>query len=194
MARQRAAPPTGPERRAQENRACVGGLRRPVAAVRRLPFLAAAGKRLRAAIEQAIRGQDGADLTQLFGLKPESKEGRERFAVHECLKERVRESILAAFEGYASQRPLEPAPYTIWQPELMARFARAAHDPDRDLVGWLVDGAPAGVALPVRDGGVFPKVAPQDVPEDLFDETVRSTEPGSNYSSVEEEPSWSAWS
>merc|ERR1711940_424605 len=90
VGRQRAAAPTTAERRALENRSCIGGLRRPVASVRRLPYLASAGKRLRRAIEEAIDGQDGADLTQLFGLKPETVEGRRKFEEHERLKVRVR--------------------------------------------------------------------------------------------------------
>ena len=105
--------PTKAEIRARENRDCVGGLRRPVATVRRLPYLAEAGQRLRQAVERALQGKwgpgQGADVTELFGLKADTAEGIARFGVHKELLGQVREAVLEEFAEHASPVRLRPA-------------------------------------------------------------------------------------
>ena len=64
----------------------------------------------------------------------------------------------------------EPLYTTDVRPELLRRWVEAGHDPDKRVVQWCTDGAPAGVRHHPEHVGVFPLVPaenPQVDPEHL---------------------------
>ena len=105
--------------------ACLGGLRRPIRAVRRAPFLAAAGQRIRRALDLALADGwhvgGGSDLTELFGYKRDAIP--ERFALHDRVTKQVKDALYQELKEESSDEPLATAAFCIWDAELTARIA-----------------------------------------------------------------------
>jgi hypothetical protein len=151
----RAMPPSSLKAlRRLEDRAALGGMRRPDRAVQRLPAAASAGGAIR------------KHLQRVLDLHPEwitpiadALAGRPTTAPPEDAVTSARSALFPAAQ-------LRPAGL---QPDIFAAWTAYCKDPDIDLSEWLRSGAPMGIARPVTPRGVFPPVpAPtrslQDIP------------------------------
>ena len=185
------ASPTRQEIRSRENRQCIGGMRNPRQACRKLPKLRSAGRKVRKCIESFMAEENSViDLLSLLGsseLEDSSSELSKRLS---ALREKLAGRILNAFGRSASSR--RAAPCTIWNAELAEAFAVEADDPDKEFISWLWRGCPVGVACPVPPGGVFPRVESTQAATDEIRKSMTRSAPWSNYSSVVDEPELSA--
>ena len=178
---------TRAERRQRENAACVGGMRSPRLSLRRLPAVRQVGRRLRVAIQQhLVKLGPVGDLTQAFGDESMSKPGSEMAKGVERVRSEIRELILDTL-GAVPGPKVTSAPYTLWDAELVRAISLTGHDPDRDFPTWLAEGAPAGIAHAVTDGGIFPPAEKWETTGNI-DELALGIIPGANYESVELDP------
>lgn len=136
-----------------ENKIVVGGMRRPVESLARVPGLREVGLRLRQSLELFV-----AKHPQLLQLSiPGQGE-----AVWTSLRGQL-EGPLVAVVARVLQVPLDVAsqrgPNSAWRSHLVRGFCLQANDPERYLADWLRDGAPIGVAKPIPESGIFPTLA-----------------------------------
>jgi hypothetical protein len=177
------AEPSRRTRRAQENIDCIGGMRSPWRAVRRLPRLAWAAAKCRKVIEQEF-DIDSSMVNIVDWLGSEVSKGSE---YHEWLIAKAKHLsgvIVKELDGKEMKKDLLIG--GAWDVELVSAFVAAAKDPEQDLVKWLQSGCPAGVAREITASGIFPAADAGEAAKTWDDRKLIEDEPASNYKSVED--------
>ena len=177
------AEPSRRSRRAQENVDCIGGMRSPWRAVRRLPRLAWAAAKIRKVIEQEIDA-DSAMIDIVDWLGTEVSRGCENHKWLNAKAKHLSGLIVKTLEGRELKK--DPLIGGAWDVELVSAFVDAAKDPEQDLVKWLQSGCPAGVAREITASGIFPITEDGEAAKTLNDSKLVEDEPANNYRSVEE--------
>ena len=181
--------PTQKARRSQENADCIGGMRSPWKAVRRLPSLAAAGARVREALEAEVNADEGLiGIVDLLGK--EVGEGSVERGWINGEARRLGGILLAALgDGGAEAKKKEKGNKVggPWNADLVEAFIDRAGDPEKDLVRWLREGCPAGVAKTISGCGIFPATDGDAAADSKEKGRVSAEEPAGNYASVEKE-------
>ena len=169
----------GARRRGAEDKACLGGLRSPRRAVRRLPQLST----VRALVCQALQG-----VAQLHPAIVSS------FLHHPSLEKspRVFHSIetecLSALQSAVGPFNVVRGAESTWRPGLLRAFSWTAGGLDTDIISWVQDGAPkewARGSTAVEPSMVFPRVA-RPISKVCLEDLYAHTEPSGSYISVSE--------
>ncbi|CAK0806281.1 unnamed protein product, partial [Prorocentrum cordatum] len=162
-------------RRAEENEACIGGLRAPWKAVKKLPMLAETGRTIGAFLDEFLdQHPDFLDLPDGGERAQELVRGPRLRTAREDLRR-----ALGAKEAKAHKR-------TPWKRDIVEARAAASQDPEVHLGDWLRDGAPIGVARPVPSCGIFPQLGPAAKERTQAHEVLSLLEAHGNYKSFEE--------
>ena len=163
-------------RKEYENAVAVGGMRNPAQAVGRVPGLRAAGRKVRAAIEEFCASHPDLlrDIISSAGLKQDM--------VNEMRIDALAEHIGRALGARHHRRGLR----SLWRPELVRAFVELADDPDVMLAQWLEVGAPTGVAADIEASGVFPTTEAKGSTHDELWRHWAHLEPRANYASVDD--------
>ena len=165
---------SGKETRRHEDLACQAGMRNPWSVVERWPELAKAMSPVYLALLGFIHGTPGArNLWQACG------EDASRSPPSEELVTAAREAVAVAlnltFDEAEAHHQASP-----WRHNIVEQVVARSGDPDSQLVHWLREGAPVGLARSIEPGGLFPPVEPEEVLalEDLEQlEKVRGNHP-----------------
>ena len=188
--RRAAAAPNVPEmsrreRRSAENAGCIGGLRSPWRAVRRLPGLAVAGRMVRNVLEkQFFLDPTLVDIVDVLGLDLNEDAEKEKWI--EDKAKLFGDMLVDALKGKTTEKDANIK--NPWNADLVEAFRNLSGDPEVHLATWLRKGCPAGVAGPIPSCGIFPETDVTDAAaEDSKDinEEIVQTEPGQNYDSVD---------
>ncbi|CAK0804234.1 unnamed protein product [Prorocentrum cordatum] len=162
-------------RRAEENEACIGGLRAPWKAVKKLPMLAETGRKIGAFLDEFLDQHpdfldlpDGGERAQELVRDPRLRAARGDLR-----------RALGAKEAKAHKR-------TPWKRDIVEAHVAASQDPEVHLGDWLRDGAPIGVARPVPSCGIFPQLGPAAKERTQAHEVLSLLEAHGNYKSFEE--------
>ena len=183
-ARQEKGPEPRKVTRERENRNCVGGMRSPWRAIKRMPSMAAAGQVVTEVLDRAMHVDAyWSKLSQQLGNSSFAERGSESDTLLQDKLQPLRKDLMAAL-GYTGGR--RTFRHTLWNAGVADAWSLAAHDPDRVFVEWLEKGCPGGAAVAVEDGGIFPQVKPEDGEARKLEEFTALHEPCSNYMSVEE--------
>ena len=135
---------------------CIGGLRSPWRAVRKLPELAAAGRVVREVLEQEVDNDPSLlDIVSLLGK--EVGEGSVDRRWLEEQGERLGKVLVDRLGGKWESREQSSRVSTLWRIPLVEAFGKAARDPEKHLAGWLREGCPAGIAREIPGCGIFPE-------------------------------------
>jgi hypothetical protein len=137
-----------PTERDAENEACLGGLRSPWKAVRKIPSLRRAGTLIRSVISKFV-DEHPAVITDLLTKRAAG------WAVH---KDNVEGKLVPRLAAALGTNCFTRGPGSKWRPGLVKAFVEMAGDAERDLSTWLAEGAPTGVSREITACGVFPKV------------------------------------
>ncbi|CAE8637383.1 unnamed protein product, partial [Polarella glacialis] len=166
------------DRRARENRECLGGMRSPWRTVGKLPSLRKVGKRCRKVVEDYLtKHPEALAIMRGLGSTPDD-EGRARIAeVGGEIRSNLKSELRAGNEVSAAK--------CKWDAGLLKAFLRESEDPDQELAEWAVKGAPMGVAVKISQSGIFPEVADGARAQEDLNEIVTKFEPAANYKSVE---------
>ena len=136
-------------RRESENAIAPGGLRTPVRYVNSHPKARQVGLKLAATIDAFIQEHPHV----IEALLERGQEGRDE------MKKSGEEEILARRIGEAlGTKDTSHGPRSKWRAGIVEAYVRTAEDPDKQLAGWLRDGAPAGVAVEIEPSGIFPRI------------------------------------
>ena len=176
--------PSARERRAQENADCIGGLRSPWKAVRKLPRLSKAAEVVRRALDREFT-RDPKMVEVVDWLGQDVKEGSEERKWLDEKIDSLGEKLLASLGGSRGER--DPRIGGSWNADLVGAFVARAADPEADLAVWLRSGCPAGVAKDITSCGIFPPAAASDgIPPRAEEEEMLTShvEPDGNYASV----------
>ena len=147
--------PTRKQRREQENRDCVGGMRGPVISVARLPGWRAVGARVRAIIDQYL-DSSGAPLAQAVrAMGGAGAQGPSAEWIR-GLRTAIAEGLGLAFS--------EEEGLQGW---LAQAVGRLAGDPDTSVTEWFRGCVPLGVLKKILPGGVFPPIPDNEHVQDL---------------------------
>ena len=143
------------ERRERENRECLGGLRSPWRAIRRMTHAHATGRAVHDFFD-AIFDHDKywEGLVDQLGSAGKTQDQLEGIPRLSDKVESLRSKLLT-FLGATSCRPSHPC--TLWSAPLVHAWQVAANDPDSEFVNWLYEGCPLGAASPV-----MPRNLPSD--------------------------------
>ena len=140
-----------------ENRTTVGGLRRPVESLARVPGLRAAGESVRRCLERFLD-----EHPQLLRLAYPGQGQAGWAEVRARLETPLVEAVATALNVSGSS-VCERGPHSSWRSQLVRAFVDEARDPEIHLATWLQEGAPIGVARPVPAAGIFPKTSAKAV-------------------------------
>ena len=176
--------PSIKETRAQENNDCIGGVRSPWKAVRRLPRLAASAAEVRKyLIAQFEKDPSLIDVVGLLGKAVLDGSSEKKWLDIEA--QRMGADLAGLLGG--SGRSEKGKVVSVWNVGLVEAFVTDANDPEVQLAAWLQDGCPAGVAHGIPHCGIFPTMSPKDRVGSSITEHLQEHEPSSNYASVSEE-------
>ena len=179
---------TKKQRKGEEDWNCLGGMRNPQSAVERMHLLKETGIKMRKAwhnmavknlkvLEVAKNyGSDGAELDEeLVQL------WRKQLGALFEVKEPTNEGVVLK-ENTAFKSPLNEMLWNGW--------GRMARDPDTELVNFIRDGAPLGMAVEIPSSqGIFPSVVDGDEDTDRDDGVEFDIVRGMlNYKSVTDQP------
>ena len=128
-----------------ENRTVVGGLRRPVESLARVPGLRDTGSRVRQCLEHFLEEHPQT----VFSLSRSGRLGEISGTAGDATDRNSRRCTQSS--GKFSVLALERAPLSSWRPQLVRAFVREANDPEQHLASWLQHSAPIGVARPVPE-------------------------------------------
>ena len=165
------------ERKEEENRHALGGMRRPHRAVAQLPQALAAGAVVRKALDEALDEQCGrADQVVLDILR-----GKKVRGFTDPLVRLAKYKVAKALGTEAREKGGLSA-------GIIRSFSTKAGDPDGILADWAEGGAPLGIVNEVVSTGVFPTIGdPLAEPDEVMQVTTPEG-PWSNYVSAESSP------
>ena len=167
------------------NKACIGGMRNPAQAVKRLSLVRHTGRRIWAMWKDFIESHESAlDVAINYG-RTDNKFDDElvkewKSALLDNFAKVPEENKTAIIrENYEYRSPLDAELWEAWMME--------AKDPDRDIPDFIRRGVPMGMEVKIPPSNVFPAVVEDgdhtDEPAEEF-EQLRWTR---NYSSVREQ-------
>ena len=167
-------------RKEQEDENAVGGMRTPLKSLKRMPRTTV-GSRIRTCIDDFLNEHPEFQraLLAAVGAEKGTFDFEDKRIVQ--LRRRVAD-ILGVDDIEAVSNSLCSTPF---RHGILGAWTRLAQDPGRFLMGWLANGAPAGVARDIPDNNIFPG---KDGEADMtIDELHGQLNPDSNYSSLEED-------
>ncbi len=158
--------------------ATVGGMRRTVASLKRLPASATAiGLQIAAAVDMHL-SQHPAALDAALAAIGAGNEAPPLAAEHVDGVRRILSAVLQPED--ISQSPLSET-----FPGILGAWRAAAGDPDDMPEQWLRSGAPAGVSLDVPSRGIFPAYSESDDARDMDPEHLTTEEGFINYEGID---------
>ena len=179
-----AAEPSARERRAQENADCIGGMRSPWKAVRKLPRVARTSAVVRGMLEDELDANPKLlEVVDLLGKDVDDSGGVRDWLVDNA--QNLGKKLVEVLGGAHVSR--DPRIGGVWNVDLVSAYMQAAADPERDLVGWLRFGCPAGVAKRITSSGIFPRATAKAGAAAATEEAaarVTQAEPDDNYASA----------
>ena len=173
--------PDAKRRRRLEDDSCIGGLRNPSRNNHRLSQVVSAGSAIREIISDTWKVFPSlqADILQLMSNKDAPLIDLE--PVRAFWGSRLGVSDVGKVDSGTCKTDLRYG--------LLKAIASKAADPDRSIVEWLVEGAPAGIRENIQDPGIFPVTDdPVDAAEDEMVSGWSELEGFSSYSNVEGDP------
>ena len=174
---------TKKERRARQDRECIGGMRAPWRSVRKLPKSVGVARKIRGYIEKELdKDPVMSKILDFIGKDLEKDPGGKDWLSNKAKE--MGTGIVDLLGGELADRKV--AMGTRWNAGVVNAYVGAAGDLDKVFATWLRDGCPLGVAEAVLPGGVFPELNKEGVPNDELEQFLVDEEPGSNYKSVEE--------
>ena len=175
--------PSKKRRKEQENQHFVGGMRNPAKAVSRLTKLAEAGRDVRRLWTRFVKDNPKViETAESYGsenceLDPEALECW-RKEIESFLKVKEFEDIILKEPG----RFVSPLNSKLWK-----GWRKFSGDPERDLVQWIREGAPLGMAEDIPYCGIFP-MTDEELPEVEGMPDIEAQLGAENYKSFKEEP------
>jgi hypothetical protein len=129
-------------------------MRNPATAVRGLPGLRLAGARAMTVISKFLDTHPAVEEAVLKSIAEKE------------LHVRIRDlqDVAKALADEFGTEDVGLGRKSSWRAGLVQAFITAAGDPETQLGGWLMDGAPTGVAEDVQAVGIFPKTDPTGDP------------------------------
>ena len=179
---------TKKQRKGEEDWNCLGGMRNPQSSVKRMHLLKETGIKMRKAWHNmAVKNLRVLDVAKNYGSdKAELDEElvqlwRKQLGELFEVKEPTNEGVVLK-ENMAFKSPLNE---TLWN-----GWGRMARDPDTELVNFIRDGAPLGMAVEIPSSqGIFPSVVDEEGDTDRGDGMEFDIVRGMlNYKSVTEQP------
>eukprot|EP00435_Cladocopium_sp_Y103_P030056 s3225_g7.t1 len=130
-----------------------GGMRRPRTVLERLPGYRQAGIRVHQTLQTVLDSCPALESACLDAIGSTSADAGPSQAHLDV----VRDALSKEFSEIDTSH-CTPAMDSQLRADLIWQISRAMGDPDADCIyGWLVDGAPAGISLPIEDpGNIFP--------------------------------------
>ena len=177
------AEPSRRSRRAQENLDCIGGMRSPWRAVRRLPSLRWTAAKVRKVLEQEFE-VDGSLVGVVDLLGKDVVKGSEEYEWLNAKAKILSDKLVKALDGPRMEK--DSMIGGAWNVELVNAFITAAKDPEEDLVMWLRSGCPAGVARDINSCGIFPAAENDAAARVMDSRKLVEEEPLGKYKSVED--------
>ena len=167
--------------REKENSACIGGMRSPHLAVRKVAQAQATGSKIFGALAEVIR------------LCPESLQVASNIAIRQHASQGFTEEIVArAKTQVATALGIgDPGPKQGISPGVIRGYCRSSGDPDVVLADWIEEGAPMGIDCQVVHTGIFPRVDAVPPTQEEINELHVSPLGWSNYRSAEDDLSTS---
>ena len=179
--------PSKRRRREEQNDRCLGGMRNPGKALSKMSTMLETGREIR---------DVWIDFVKDF---PEAMDtARDYGTVHCQLDARVLKEWTFCLEGILKMKEFEQVTLREpWEfvsplnPNLWQAWFDASGDPEKDLVGWIREGAPLGMSMPVPYCGVYPQVE-EDEEEFVEPPNLEFQMGVENYKSFVEEPEHAA--
>ena len=162
-------------KRERENRECVGGMRSPASTVQRFPRMLKVGALIRRLIEAFItKHPDVGGMRTLLGSDMLTSYASSETFLSKL--DQLRGMLRVALNADSTVRG---AAHCGWVTDLVACHIEMADDPDKQLIEWMVHGAPLGLNRPILDGGIFPRVEPKNADRNYLDMIFTRHEPQS---------------
>ena len=137
-------------RRRREDKECTAGLRNPADAIRRLPGSITLTRDLFCCLRRARTvNPDLQGLHRAGGPEPSRAPPRDQSVA--CARREFGRCLDVMPGDAEAHHPAAP-----WRHMLFGALAARLNDPDQEVPTWLADGAPMGLAAPIRRGGHFP--------------------------------------
>ena len=170
---------TNKQRRAEENRNCIGGMRRPHASLVQVPGWYKVGPKIRQ-IPEGVLDDYPDEETRVYGIMGDDN------ATGWCadIVEDARWRLEQAF-----QCGPQPSDTRRVHANLMAAITKEAKDPDDVLAKWAAGNTPLGIVNEIETRGIFPPTDAQTGDIGTLEEAENMSawnEQVGNYSSVEE--------
>ena len=143
------------EARADENARAVGGMRCPLASLRRVP----AHARFRELVRPLLLAHLGQwpQVLERVGLITSGPGAPDLSGPPLGLDGEPLQELRVKIAAAVGQPPPGPGPGL--KAVFLRAFSALAGDPDRDLAGWVDTGAPLGVRTILSPSGIFPALA-----------------------------------
>ena len=176
------------KKEAIEQELFVGGMKNPAVVVKGLPTLQNVGQRIMAAWEAFVKSNKKAlKVAEDYGTCHCS------YDMHLVENWKAKLKTLLGAKGVPTNRKYENIPYrSPLDPELLEAWVRRGGDPETEVVNWVVDGTPLGMAKEIGVCGIFPPAIDGDRGDaEGWMDTDQQLQGGSviNYKSVQEQPS-----